>query len=390
MERKTGLYVHIPFCIRKCRYCDFLSFPADDETRQNYVTRLREEILRKGDRKDPAGGMKNRKAVSVFFGGGTPSLLSGKQLDSLMEALRSSYDLVPNAEITVECNPGTVDHEKLFSFRESGVNRLSVGIQSADDRELNLLGRIHTWEDAVRCFEEAEECGFDNRSADLMFSLPGQTPENWERTLKRVLKLNPKHISAYSLMIEEGTPFYDLYHEDDLLKSRGERPMSLPDEESDRQMYRMTEMLLGQSGMRRYEISNYAVPGFESIHNCGYWERREYIGFGLGAFSQTAGRRYRNTSVMREYMEGDFGRREELVLSPKEELEETFYLGLRMMKGIDLGRLPAPYKEMLQRYEPVIEQLVEQKLLQRRGSYVALTREGIDISNYVFSQFLLD
>ena len=222
---------------------------------------------------------------SIFIGGGTPSILDGRQISRILETVRKNYQILPEAEITIECNPGTLTREKLHLFRESGINRLSLGAQSMDDRELKLLGRIHTKRDILESFSLARKEGFSNISLDLMSALPGQSPEDWERTLREAVRLKPEHVSAYSLIIEEGTQFYRDYAHAASLRDRGEAQDLLPDEESERRMYHRTGEILEEAGYRQYEISNYARSGFESIHNSGYWERIPYLGFGLGAAS---------------------------------------------------------------------------------------------------------
>ncbi|MDO5345911.1 MAG: radical SAM family heme chaperone HemW [Lachnospiraceae bacterium] len=388
-KRPVGIYLHIPFCVRKCNYCDFLSAPAKEETRRQYVRRLQEEIRQYEDAKD-------YQVRSIFFGGGTPSILEPSEIAGLMETLRETFSLeaageerVP--EITIECNPGTLTREKLRTFREYGINRLSLGLQSADEQELKLLGRIHTWEDFQANFALAREMGFENMNVDLMSALPGQTRASWKHTLEKVLALEPEHISAYSLIIEEGTPFYETYGRDAQIREQGGIPRWLPSEEEERGMYEDTEQILGQAGFSRYEISNYARPGFACIHNSGYWQRVEYVGFGLGASSQLKRLRYKNTDSLPEYLQGDFSKREVLVLTKDDEIEETMYLGLRMMEGVDLEQFYQNYQvpaEVI--YRSQIEKLQQQGLLQKKGSRLRLTKRGIDVSNRVLAEFLLD
>lgn len=388
-KRPMGIYLHIPFCVRKCDYCDFLSAPAAAQTRRQYVMRLTEEIRQFEDTED-------YWVRSIFFGGGTPSLLEAEEIAVLMRALRETFSLEEAAdgtvpEVTIECNPGTLTMEKLRTYRQCGINRLSLGLQSADEKELKLLGRIHTWEDFQESFMQAREAGFDNINVDLMSALPGQTRASWKHTLEKVLALKPEHISAYSLIIEEGTPFYQVYGQDARLRDRGELPRWLPSEEEERGMYEDTERILSRSGFSRYEISNYARPGFQCIHNSGYWQRIEYAGFGLGASSQLKSLRYKNTDSLQAYLAGDFSKREVLVLTKDNEIEETMYLGLRMMQGVDLEQFCRTYQvpaEVI--YRRQIEKLQEQGLLQREGGRLRLTKKGIDVSNRVLAEFLLD
>ncbi|MGN0334950.1 MAG: radical SAM family heme chaperone HemW [Lachnospiraceae bacterium] len=361
------VYIHIPFCVRKCRYCDFLSGPSDECTRQRYLDRLSEEMENYREL------LAQRVITSVFIGGGTPSILEGSQIMRIMEELRCLGNLASDAEITIESNPGTLTEEKLKACRRAGINRLSIGLQSADDRELKHLGRIHTWEEFKENYGLARACGFTNINVDLMSALPGQTRESWRRTLEKVLALEPEHISAYSLIIEEGTPFFELYDA---------HPELLPGEEEERQMYYDTGRILKQYGYERYEISNYAKPGFECSHNLAYWEREDYLGIGLGAASLLGNRRRNNQTSLEAYLKGDFAGTEE-VLTPQAVMEEHFFLGLRKMDGAEV----APYEGQ---YRKVIEKLVSEGLLEREGGKIRLTETGIDVSNYVMAEFLVE
>lgn len=387
--RKLEIYLHIPFCAKKCAYCDFLSAPAGREQQKAYVQALKEEIHRFANKE-------KYEVSSVFFGGGTPSLLPAAWIAELMEIIKTEFCVQQNAEITIECNPGTVDAEKLKTYGEAGINRISFGLQSADNRELELLGRIHTWEDFRNSYEMARCAGFSNINIDLMSALPGQTTESWERTLRRVLALDPRHISAYSLIIEEGTPFYERYQPDAEKRERGEQPELLPSEEDERQMYRLTEKLLKEAGMHRYEISNYALKGCECRHNMGYWDGTEYIGFGLGASSMLADVsgtyvRRKNTEDMRRYLERDFRDREKLELSIKDRMEEFMFLGLRMMCGVSEREFAERFGKSIDSvYGPVLKKQQEAGLMERRNGQIALTGRGIDLSNAVMAEFLLD
>ena len=385
------IYIHIPFCVRKCRYCDFLSFPAAEDVQNAYIDRLCDEISLSRDEGE------GEEIISIFLGGGTPSVLSGAQLERILDTVCRTYAVLAHAEITVECNPGTLTASKLAGLKAAGVNRLSLGLQSANNRELRLLGRIHTWEDFLKTWDLAAGCGFENVNVDLMSALPGQTPAAWEKTLRAVLALGPHHVSAYSLIIEEGTPFFEKYHEADAVRARGGVQSLLPSEEEERAMYVMTQELLGAAGLERYEISNYAVPGFESIHNCGYWERRDYAGFGLGAASLEGNARWKNTEDMRTYLScrtpEDFNacREEYEVLTEQAQIEETMFLGLRMKKGVNLEQFARNFglrAETL--YADVIEKGKTQGLLKIEEGCLRLTDRGIDVSNMVFSWFLQD
>ena len=369
------LYVHIPFCVRKCQYCDFLSGPSDEETKDRYIEALLKEIR-------AAEHTEDYEIVSVFIGGGTPSALKAEAIASIMRTLQEQFFFCEDAEVTIEANPGTVDLEKLTIFRNVGINRLSLGLQSTDAEELKLLGRIHSYEEFLKSYEWAREAGFSNINIDLMFAIPGQTGEAWRQHLYQVAELNPEHISAYSLIIEEGTPF-------------AEQNLDLPDEDTEYQMYEDTAEILERYGYRQYEISNYAKQGYMCRHNAGYWQRREYLGFGLGASSLYRGMRFLNTRRMQEYLKEsrnpDQIRQDVTVLSRNERIEEFMFLGLRMTEGISEKkfeenfdvRLMDVYGDILQKYE-------ETGFMEHIETKWRLTRKGIHVSNHILADFLLD
>ena len=254
-KKPLELYIHIPFCERKCAYCDFLSMPATLGVQRQYVEKLIDEII------GESAGIQGYEVTSVFIGGGTPSILPGEYILGILQATADYFDLRKDAEITIEINPGTLDEHKLECYREGGVNRISLGLQSSDDWELKILGRIHTYDDFLRSYEQVRMAGFSNVNVDLMSALPGQTLDSWEKTLKKVLMLRPEHISAYSLIIEEGTPFYERY-------GNGQKAFPpLPDEDTEREMYHVTRTMMEEHGYHRYEISNYCRSGFECRHN---------------------------------------------------------------------------------------------------------------------------
>ncbi len=376
MINKIGLYIHIPFCVKKCNYCDFLSAPASEKERAAYVGYIKEEIR--------AYKSCNYCADTIFFGGGTPSLLSTEEFEELMREIRVSFYIEPQAEITVECNPETVDKDKLSAMRQMGINRISFGLQSAIDNELKLLGRIHSYERFVEAYRTARCVGFDNINIDLMSAIPGQTEDSWERTLREVISLKPEHISAYSLILEEGTEFYERQEE-----------LALPGEEEERRMYYRTKELLAQAGYMRYEISNYAKSSFACRHNCKYWSGQEYIGLGLGASSYLRGTRFHNPTIMKEYsrvcMNLSALRREEEKLSAERQMEEYCFLGLRLTEGVSKKnfeeRFGIPIRAV---YKDVLEYFLNLKLIKEQGDRVFLTDRGIDVSNQVFAAFLLE
>ena len=286
------IYIHIPFCVKKCDYCDFLSAPADLETKEKYVEALINEIKLNKNK------MSEYVVDTVFIGGGTPSLLEENQISKIMSVLRDNCNMSENPEITIECNPGTITESKLLEYKKSGINRISFGLQSANDEELKSIGRIHNYAGFLESYNLARKCGFDNINVDLMSALPGQTLKSYEETLNKVVRLEPEHISAYSLIVEENTLMYDR-----VKKAQIKGINILPDEESERKMYYLTNNILRSNGYRKYEISNYSKPGKECKHNIGYWQRKEYLGFGIGAASLYKENRYNNISDINKYIE---------------------------------------------------------------------------------------
>ena len=388
----VSLYLHFPFCERKCRYCDFLSGPAGEETREEYVDLLCREIeLRAGEITAPS---ESAAAVdSIFIGGGTPSLMTPVQAARVMDTIRSRYQVLPDAEISMEANPGTVDPEKLRGFKAAGISRISIGVQSFDDSELRLLGRIHTAAEARETFHAAREAGFDNINLDLMSALPGQNIETWSHTLKEAVSLGPEHISAYSLIIEEGTPLASLL-------DSGELP-DLPSEEEDRRMYHFTKQFLASEGYRRYEISNYAKAGYECRHNCGYWTGHEYHGMGLGASSCLGSERFRNPDKMNDYRKAvndtneydpvNAMRRERQTLTREDRMEEFMFLGLRMTEGVSEKEFEKRFGvKMEDIYGGVLHRHLEQNVIRRTPDHrIALTEYGLDVASYVMADYLL-
>ncbi len=395
-KKELELYLHIPFCIQKCKYCDFLSMPADETARSRYVDMLLQEI------KEKASDCKGYQAATVFLGGGTPSLLTDAQISIIMETLQDYFSLGQGAEITIECNPGTLDRQKLSSYHKSGINRLSIGLQSAIGRELRLLGRIHTFQQFEENYGLAREIGFQNINVDLISGLPKQTVRDWEYTLEKVLDLEPEHISAYSLIIEPETPFFETYGEDELRREQGSHPLYLPEEETEREMYQRTKALLEQRGYRRYEISNYAKPGRECQHNTGYWRRVPYLGFGLGSASFLEETRFSNPSNLGDYLNGryvhlsqllqsdSFGETDVCKLTKHQQMEEFMFLGLRMEEGVSRCGFRENFGiDIEEIYKKPLQGFQKQGLLSQKGDAISLTEEGIAVSNYVLSGFLI-
>ena len=384
-DKSLELYVHIPFCVRKCEYCDFLSAPAGADTQQEYVRNLLLEIEQKGVR------CTDYEVTTIFFGGGTPSILKAGWIADILDAIHRNFKVRKDAEITIECNPGTLTFEKLSIYKSAGINRISVGLQSASDAELRELGRVHTYEDFLKSYDLIRKKGFSNVNIDLMAALPGQTLKSYEQTLRRVLALKPEHISAYSLIIEEGTPFYEKYEADELLREKGEKPQILPSEETERLMYERTKELLLAHGYERYEISNYARKGYACRHNVGYWRRENYLGFGLGSASLLENERFHNTTDLTDYLGGDYLAYEQEKLDKKSQMEEFMFLGLRMTDGISTECFRQTFGLTVELvYGPVLEQQIADQLLRKEDGRIFLIERGLDVSNYVMAQFLLD
>lgn len=385
MQRTLGIYIHIPFCVRKCLYCDFLSAPADEKERERYVKALIREISRESQ------CYVNYTVESIFLGGGTPSLLWGESIAEILDAVYSHFAVSSGCETTIEVNPGTVTYQKMALWRRAGVNRISIGLQTTVDEELLALGRIHTAEMFFDTYEMAVQSGFDNRNVDFMFGIPGQTLKSCEDTLNKILGLTPPptHISAYSLIVEEGTPFY-------------RNPPELPDEDTEREMYRMTGKILGAHGYCQYEISNYAKPGFMCRHNLRYWQRGNYVGFGAGAASMVENVRFQNISYLTDYVnyyldEGKLKKpkAERQILSVKEQMEEFMFLGLRMTKGVSVREFSTLFGVTIdQMYPGIVEEYCKKGLLERKREQetkderIRLTPFGMDVSNVVMAEFL--
>ena len=406
-KRELELYIHIPFCVQKCAYCDFLSAPADAETRSGYVEALIREI------RAAKSKYSGYRVSTVFLGGGTPSILEGDETARIFHALFQNFDIAADAEVTMEANPGTVTEEKAEIWKTSGVNRLSIGLQSVNDRELRMLGRIHTFGDFLHTWETVHRAGFENVNIDLISAIPGQTAGSWEKTLRTAAELEPEHLSAHSLIVEEGTPFYDWYGGQEQTDSiaaagirRGMRP-PLPDEDEEREIYQLTKRILEEYGYHRYEISNYAKDGYECRHNLGYWERKEYLGLGLGASSLIRECRFRNTADMEKYLKiladpakypGKYAgaevenmlAEEYETLTRSDRMEEFMFLGLRKTAGIREADFRNIFGEDIRQvYGKQIGKLIGQELLAGSDGRLYLTERGIDISNYVFSEFML-
>lgn len=374
MKDKISLYIHIPFCVRKCLYCDFPSFSGMESIFDDYVRMLCREI------DETYSDYRGMEVKSIFIGGGTPSVLPPALLGRISDKIFSRFDVDSKAEITIETNPGTLDAKKLAEMKSMYFNRLSMGLQAWQDRLLKKLGRIHTADEFETNFLQARDAGFKNINVDLMFALPAQSLDDWQETLEKVMKLRPEHISAYSLIIEEGTPFFDMF-------DRGE--LKETDEDTDRKMYYLAKEMLFDKGYKQYEISNFAKEGFECYHNKVYWRTEEYQGFGLGAHSYADGVRFHNTYDMKEYLRGEGLRLDKEFLSLQEKQEEFMFMGLRMNEGVSEAEFLRRFGESMDSvYGDEIKELISEELLVKKDGRLSLTDRGVDISNSVFEKFI--
>ena len=400
--KNLQIYVHIPFCCKKCEYCDFLSFTCDEKTQFAYANALIREIEYYGPK------MKDYQVSTIFVGGGTPTWIDENKMVEILDAIYTYFNVSSDAEITMECNPGTVTTSKLEKYKKAGVNRLSIGLQSADDEELKILGRIHTFEKFVKTYEKARNAGFANINVDLISGIPYQTAEKFLHTLQKVIRLKPNHISAYSLIVEEGTPFYEKYKADLELQEAGRQPQALPTEDEVYRITKLTQQYLANAGYEQYEISNFAQPGFECEHNMGYWTRENYLGLGLGSASLIENVRYTNLTDINEYIdttkqiqevpfEQENGKVEKgtnlhLVadaVSRKAQMEEFMFLGLRMNKGVTRQEFQDAFGIPIEGiYKDALDHLKAEEMLEVKAGRIALTEKGQDLSNYALAQFL--
>ena len=369
MERRNitdspmEIYVHIPFCIKKCDYCDFLSGPSGPKEQADYVDALLEEI-------NAAEEGKGRSVSSVFIGGGTPSVLDERFIGEILNHIRRKFQIADHAEITIEVNPGTADRNKLQAYRTYGINRLSIGLQSPDDRELKILGRIHNYEQFLETYRSAREAGFDNINIDLMSAIPDQTYEGWIHNLRTVAGLDPEHISAYSLIIEEGTPF-------------ASRTLNLPDEDAEYNMYEATAQILREYGFEQYEISNFAKPGFASRHNLKYWLMQEYAGFGPGAHSDFGNVRYGYARDLERYLKGELVLQESETVDSDEREREYLMLRLRTVQGVDPREFEYRFRQRFAPLAALLQQCAREGLAEQDGNGWHLTAKGFLVSNRI-------
>ncbi|MBO3443199.1 radical SAM family heme chaperone HemW [Clostridium sp. CCUG 7971] len=374
-----GLYIHIPFCVSKCNYCDFNSFKMDKIAKDKYLKDLKKEmeLYSKNLKED-------NYITSVFLGGGTPSILNSNELKYIFENINLYFNVKKNAEITVECNPGTLTKEKLKMMKEIGVNRLSIGLQAVQDYHLKSIGRIHTYDEFEKNYKDALEVGFNNINIDLMYALPNQTFEDWKESLEKIVSLNPSHISAYSLILEEGTKLYEMYENNEF---------NVIDEDTDINMYNYTINYLKSNGYNQYEISNYAKDKCECEHNILYWKCNHYIGLGPGASGYINDFRYKNVESLKEYHEKLFlnekpiESKENLTIDDK--IQEKIFMGLRMNEGIKFKDFKEEFNiNFKEKYSKKIKKLKERKLINEDITGIRLTQKGREISNSIFIEFI--
>ena len=374
--KEMSLYIHIPFCKQKCLYCDFPSYAGKESLINEYIRALNEEILRKCSK---------YKIASIFVGGGTPSYLNEINLESLLKTI-NLLDFKDDFEFTIECNPGTLNEEKLVLMKNYNVNRISMGLQTTNDNLLKEIGRIHSFEEFKKNYNQARKAGFENINVDLMFGLPNQHMKDWKASLEDVMSLEPDHISAYSLIIEEGTCFYNLYNNDKL---------NIPNEEEERSMYLFTKGFLEDYGYNQYEISNYAKVNKECFHNKVYWKCNEYLGLGVSASSFVDEKRFKNIDDIKIYIEKINNNQdvtEEIhVNNINDDMEEFMFMGLRMIEGIDLKTFKKRFgKDVFDIYDEVIKNNIKKGLLVVDSEKLYLSEKGIELSNYVMSDFILN
>ncbi|MDR5586661.1 MULTISPECIES: radical SAM family heme chaperone HemW [Clostridium] len=373
--KEISLYIHIPFCKQKCLYCDFPSYSGKEKFISEYVNALNKEIRTKSS---------NYKIKSIFIGGGTPSYLNEIELEKLLKCI-NTLRLEENLEFTMECNPGSLSEDKLKIMKKYNVNRISMGLQSTKSSLLKEIGRIHTLEEFENNYLLARKVGFTNINIDLMFGLPNQSVEDWRRTLEKIIEFNPEHISAYSLIIEEGTCFYNLYNKDKL---------NLPSEEEEREMYLLTKEFLKDNGYNQYEISNFAKDEKECYHNTVYWKLNEYLGLGASASSYIDGKRIKNIDDIELYIKNINNNKnvenEIYKNNINDNMEEFMFMGLRMISGIEESEFKERFKKDIDEvYGTIIDKNIKQELLVRNGGRIYLTSRGIEVSNSVMSDFII-
>lgn len=375
--KNLGIYIHIPFCKQKCKYCDFISFNSNEETKGRYICTLLNEI------KNSENKLKDNYIVNtIYIGGGTPSFIMSEDIIRILDEIKSKFKIEENAEITIEINPGTINKEKLEDYKNAGINRLSIGLQSTNNRLLNLIGRIHTYEEFIDTYKLVEEAGFKNINIDLMLALPTQTKNELIESLDKVIELNPNHISVYSLIVEENT---------ELKEMLDNKEIELTDEDLEREMYWTVKKILEKNKYIHYEISNFAKEGCYSKHNVNCWNQEEYIGFGLNAHSYINNRRFSNTRNLEKYIEDAKVNIEihEESQTREERAKEYMMLRLRKIDGVSISDFERKFKiNPLFYFRFEISELVEEELIEVDLDNIKLTEKGLDLANIVFEKFI--
>ena len=387
--KRIGIYVHIPFCMNKCKYCDFISFGGKEALIKEYIKWLCYEIKEVGEgiKKDIQNKyIDNVSVKTIYIGGGTPSYIDSLYINQILNNIFANFNVEPNAEITIEINPGTVSIEKLLQYRKSGVNRISIGVQSTNNELLKMLGRIHTYEEFEENYKLAREIGFNNINIDFMIGLPNQTLEDINVIIEKVKKLKPNHVSVYSLIVEENTP---------ISVKIGSGELKLPEEKSEREMYWKIKNKLEELGYHHYEISNFAIPNYESKHNLDCWNQCEYMGFGVAAHSYMDGARFSNTENLEEYIENyKLGKQENnFILHEKQDKEakmkEYVLLGLRKMDGLSCSNFESKFdKDIFDVFGDELTTLMEKDLITVDNGNIKLSNKGIDLANIVWEEFV--
>lgn len=374
--KEIGIYIHIPFCIKKCEYCDFVSYCNKKEYVPQYINALKKEIKNNIN--------KEYKITTIYIGGGTPSSIEENYIADIIGTIKLNMNEenlkdFENIEVTIEVNPGTVNKEKLQVYKKIGINRLSIGLQETHNELLKSIGRIHTYEEFIKTYNLARKIGFNNINVDLMIALPNQTIQDIKENLEKITKLNPEHISVYSLILEEGTPFYNKYNENKI---------KLPDEELERNMYWYVKNTLENNGYMHYEISNFSKKGFESKHNMNCWNQEEYLGFGVAAHSYNNKIRYSNTNSIEEYIKGS-----NKIIHEEQTLEdmqkEYMLLGLRKIEGINIQKFKNKFAQNpIFIFKEQLNKLVDEELIIVDGNEIKLTNKGLDLANIVWEEFI--
>lgn len=388
-NKNVGIYVHIPFCKQKCKYCDFKSYTGKEALVQEYIKWVKYELKEVGDgnKLDYEGGLDDLVVIdTIYIGGGTPSFIDSKYIVEIIDTIRKHYTIVNNPEITIEINPGTITEKKLNDYFNCGINRISIGLQSNHEKLLKELGRIHSYKEFEDAYLTARKVGFKNINVDLMIGLPNQTLDDVNETIDEIEKYNPEHISVYSLIVEDETP---------LCKEIEKGILTLPSDEDERKMYWTVKNRLQEDGYIHYEISNFAKPGFESKHNMNCWKQQEYIGIGVAAHSYTNGVRFSNVDQIEEYIKNFEIEKEEdnLIFHEKQNknsmMKEYMMLGLRKIEGVQIQAFKSKFGENpIFLYRKELEKLANEELIEVDGDYIKLTNKGIDLANLVWEEFV--